>query len=45
MSCFYLLKAHVVAVTSTVVSFKLSRAYELELRMYDGDDPLDVWDR
>ncbi|KAF7704164.1 mitotic checkpoint serine/threonine-protein kinase BUB1 beta [Silurus meridionalis] len=21
------------------------QAYELELRMYDGDDPLDVWDR
>lgn len=22
-----------------------SRTFESELRMYDGDDPLDVWDR
>lgn len=27
------------------VAFCFSRAFESELRMYDGDDPLDVWDR
>lgn len=27
------------------VAFCSSRAFESELRMYDGDDPLNVWDR
>lgn len=27
------------------VTFCFTRAFESELRMYDGDDPLDVWDR
>lgn len=27
------------------VTVFLSRAFESELRIYDGDDPLDVWDR
>lgn len=26
-------------------SLRFSRAFESELRMYDGDDPLDVWHR
>ncbi|KAK2843213.1 hypothetical protein Q7C36_011428 [Tachysurus vachellii] len=30
--------------TSSAIN-QQKQAYELELRMYDGDDPLDVWDR
>lgn len=29
----------------TLLSFISSRTFESELRMYDGEDPLDVWDR
>lgn len=28
-----------------IYGFLFFRAFETEVRMYDGDDPLDVWDR